>query len=264
MRADKRKASTDRKPAGAPAVSCGALPSPIGWISFRQIKPQQMPPQHDTDILQSWLQNADAWTHTVRGGHIESRRLATDQAIVDAVLDGQPRYVLDLGCGEGWLVHALTAKGIRATGVDAVPALVESAREQGGDFRVATYEDIVAGRLALKADTLVCNFALLGKESVEQLLVSLPSLLEQDGRLIVQTVHPLVACGEQAYLDGWRQEEWTGFGMAFPSPAPWYFRTLESWVALFAESGWRLCEMREPLHPGTGKPASVIFIVQKA
>jgi 2-polyprenyl-3-methyl-5-hydroxy-6-metoxy-1,4-benzoquinol methylase len=222
-----------------------------------------MPPTRDTDILQSWHRNADAWTHTVRGGHIESRRLVTDQAVVDAVIDHRPRSVLDLGCGEGWLVRALAVKGIRAIGVDAVPMLIERAREQGGDFRVASYEDIIASRLALKADMLVCNFALLGKEAVEQLLTALPPLLEEGGQLVVQTVHPLIACGEQDYRDGWRQEEWMGFGSAFPAPAPWYFRTLASWLALFAASGWQLCEMREPLHPGTGKPASVIFVLHR-
>jgi 2-polyprenyl-3-methyl-5-hydroxy-6-metoxy-1,4-benzoquinol methylase len=222
-----------------------------------------MPTHRETDIVQSWHQNAEAWTHTVRSGHIESRRLVTDNAMVDAVLARQPGSVLDLGCGEGWLVRALNARGIHAIGVDAVPALIEQAHEAGGEFHVVSYEDITAGRTSLKADALVCNFALLGKESVEDLLAALPALLEDGGRLIVQTVHPLIACGEQPYADGWRQEEWTGFGRAFPSPAPWYFRTLASWIALFAKSGWRLCEMREPLHPGTGKPASVIFIVQR-
>jgi 2-polyprenyl-3-methyl-5-hydroxy-6-metoxy-1,4-benzoquinol methylase len=223
-----------------------------------------MPTHRETDIVQSWQQNADAWTHTVRSGHIESRRLVTDNAIIDAVLAGQPDTVVDLGCGEGWLVRVLNAQGIHAIGVDAVPALIEQARDAGGEFHVVSYEDITAGLTSLKADALVCNFALLGKASVEDLLLALPALLEDGGRLIVQTVHPLIACGEQAYADGWRQEEWTGFGTAFPSPAPWYFRTLESWVALFVQSGWRLCELREPLHPGTGKPASVIFIVQRA
>ena len=224
--------------------------------------------QHDmdseTDILYSWHQNAEAWTRTVRDGQIESRRLVTDRAIVDAVLDRRPRSVLDLGCGEGWLVRALGEQGIQAIGMDAVPALIDRAREAGGEFRVASYEDIIAGRLSLSVDTLVCNFALLGQESVQRLLVSLPSLLQENGRLVVQTVHPLMACGEHVYADGWRQEGWTGFGTAFPSPAPWYFRTLASWVALFADSGWRLSEVREPLHPITGKPASVIFIVRKA
>jgi SAM-dependent methyltransferase len=222
---------------------------------------------NDTDaeigIVESWHSNADAWAHTVRHNHIESRHLVTDQAIVEAILANHPRAVLDLGCGEGWLVRALIARGVQAIGVDVVPALIDRAREMGGDFRVASYDDVATGQLSLKADVLVCNFALLGKASVEQLLASLPRLLEDAGRLIVQTVHPLMACGEQAYVDGWRQEEWAGFGSAFPAPAPWYFRTLASWMALFSASGWHLCEMREPLHPSTGKPASVIFIMQR-
>jgi 2-polyprenyl-3-methyl-5-hydroxy-6-metoxy-1,4-benzoquinol methylase len=217
----------------------------------------------DEEILHSWQQNAAAWTHTVRDGLIESRRLVTDRAILDAVLGCQLRSVLDLGCGEGWLVRALAAEGVQAMGMDAVPALIEQARQAGGEFRVASYEDIIAGRLSLSVDTLVCNFALLGEASVEHLLASLPSLLEESGHLVVQTVHPLIACGEQAYADGWRQEEWSGFDANFPSPAPWYFRTLASWVSLFSNAGWRLTEMREPLHPDTGKPVSVIFIVQR-
>jgi len=105
---------------------------------------------------------------------------------------------------------------------------------------------------------------LLGKASAEQRLTTPPSLLEEGGRPIVQTAHPLTACGEQAYMDSWRKEAWTGFGLAFPSPISCYCRTLANWATLFACTGWRLCEMRERLHPVTGKPASVIFIVQKA
>ena len=220
-------------------------------------------PGRETDVLSSWHQNADAWTNTVRSGHIESRRLVTDQAIIQAVLDGRPHSVLDLGCGEGWLVRALIAEGVRTVGVDAVPSLIANAREAGGEFHVASYDDVIAGRLILKVDTVVCNFALLGKESVEHLVAALPQRLEAGGRLLVQTVHPLMACGEQAYVDGWRREEWMGFGSAFPSPAPWYFRTMASWVALFSNAGWQLCEVREPLHPVTGKPASVIFVARR-
>lgn len=227
-----------------------------------------MPPAHDDphserSILSSWERNASAWTQTVRDGHIESRRLATDDAIVDVVLHGNPGHVLDLGCGEGWLVRALDARGTRATGVDAVPDLIAQAQAAGGDFRVASYEDIIAGRLALRVDTVVCNFALLGKESVERLVPAVASLLQPGGRFVIQTVHPLVACGEQPYADGWREESWAGFGAGFATPAPWYFRTLASWMSLLLRAGWQLREMREPLHPNTGRPASVIFVLQR-
>lgn len=217
---------------------------------------------HERAILHSWGENAGAWTQTVREGHIESRRLITDQSILDAVLERRPHSVLDLGCGEGWLVRALAMQGVQAIGVDAVPELIHRAAQAGGDFRVASYEDIIEGRLPIRVDTLVCNFALLGKESVERLIACLPQLLEEGGRFIVQTVHPLVACGDQPYIDGWREENWTGFCAAFTTHAPWYFRTLSNWIAMFAASGWRLSEMREPLHPETGRPASVMFILQ--
>ena len=63
-------------------------------------------------LLDSWHQNAQAWIDAVRHGAIESRRQVTDQAILLAILGRQPERVLDLGCGEGWLLRALAGRGI--------------------------------------------------------------------------------------------------------------------------------------------------------
>lgn len=222
-------------------------------------------PLSDAKIIDSWGTNAAPWTTAVRGQQIESRRLATDRAIVDAVLERSPRSVLDIGCGEGWLARALAATGISVIGIDAVPALIEQARQAGGaDFRVASYEDVIAGRLELSVDAVVCNFALLGKESVEGLFDVVRSMLNPHGTFLVQTLHPVTACGDLPYQDGWRQGSWAGFNSDFSDPAPWYFRTLESWIALFADHGLRLLEVREPLHPQARRPASVIFMAQAA
>lgn len=222
-------------------------------------------PLSDAKILDAWQRNAAPWTVAVRGRQIESRRLVTDQAIVDAMLDCAPRSVLDLGCGEGWLARALIAHAVRVIGVDAVPALVARAREAGnGDFRVLSYEDIIAGRLELTVDAVVCNFSLLGEASVENLLGALGTLLTGRGRLLIQTLHPLVACGASPYEDGWRHGSWAGFVGDFADPAPWYFRTLESWVGLLSRHGWQLLQLREPRHPLTQRPASVILIAQVA
>jgi 2-polyprenyl-3-methyl-5-hydroxy-6-metoxy-1,4-benzoquinol methylase len=220
-------------------------------------------PLSDARIVDSWRKNASPWTTAVRENQIASRALVTNKAIVDAVLSRSPRTVLDIGCGEGWLARALAEHGVSAVGVDVVPALIEQARKAGGgEFRISSYEDIAAGRLDISVDLVVANFSLIGKESVEGVIRRAPSLLNSGGSLVIQTLHPVASCGDESYADGWRTGSWAGFSEEFSDPAPWYFRTMESWETLLADSGFRILETREPVHPETGKPASVIFIAQ--
>lgn len=221
-------------------------------------------PLSDDKILDSWRTNAAAWTSAIRDEKIESRKLVTNPAVVDTVLSLGPRTALDIGCGEGWLSRELSEAGVRVTGVDAIPALVEAARlKGGGEFVVASYEEIAAGALEIVVDVAVANFALIGKEAVDELVLAMPRLLAPAGHLVIQTLHPVVATGDEPYADGWREGSWAGFGEEFSDPAPWYFRTLETWVGLIAESGLTTSAIREPVHPATGRPASVILIARK-
>lgn len=217
----------------------------------------------EKSIIESWHLNAGPWTEAVRGRQIESRRVCTDDAVLSAVAGRAPRTVIDVGCGEGWLARALAARNIRVMGVDVSPGLVERARAAGGgDFQVMDYGEIAEGKLKAIADVLVCNFSLFGKQSVEQLFAAAPALLNPGGAFIVQTLHPVTACGGGSYEDGWRDGSWEGFGPEFTAPAPWYFRTLGSWLTLFVENGFRVRELREPLHPRSGRPASVLFVAE--
>jgi SAM-dependent methyltransferase len=217
----------------------------------------------DERILQSWSRNSDPWVAAVRGREIASRALVTDAAIVDAVRSCAPRTGVDLGCGEGWLIRALPE--VSMVGVDAIAGLVDAARaasDGGGDFRVLSYEEIAGGHLQLAVDVAICNFSLIGEAATAGLLRAAPSYLRPGGTLIVQTVHPLVSCGDAPYADGWREGSWAGFSSDFQDAPPWYFRTLASWVSLFLDSGLRLTALREPTHPETGKPVSLILMGQ--
>jgi 2-polyprenyl-3-methyl-5-hydroxy-6-metoxy-1,4-benzoquinol methylase len=219
------------------------------------------PQSNDDHVVESWHLNALPWTAAVRGNQIESRSLVTNQAIVDAVLGRSPSSVLDIGCGEGWLARALSSHGIDVIGIDVVPALIEQAKQAGGGtFRVSSYEELVAAEPEKRVDVAIANFSLIGREPVQRLILGVPALLAPGGSFIVQTLHPVASCGELPYEDGWRPGSWEGFGKEFSHPAPWYFRTMESWTRLMNEGGLRLIETREPLNHKTGKPASVIFV----
>ncbi|SHF51065.1 Methyltransferase domain-containing protein [Microbulbifer donghaiensis] len=216
----------------------------------------------DKKILQSWHSNAAPWIRAIDGATIASRKMVTDGAIVAAVLDHQPGSVLDVGCGEGWLSRALAASGAEVLGIDGVPELIEAARRRAGPgerYRQLSYDALAAGELRQQFDLLACNFSLIGQVSVAKLFAAAPALLRPGGHLVVQTLHPLTACGDREYRDGWRPGSWDGFSEDFSDPAPWYFRTLESWLELYRANGLEVVRLREPLHPQTGRPASLIL-----
>ncbi|TDU40421.1 methyltransferase family protein [Gelidibacter sediminis] len=215
----------------------------------------------DKKIIDSWLQNAEPWISAVQNDEIESRLLITNKAILNTILKRNPANVLDIGCGEGWLARALTNENIEVYGIDIVPELIAAAKKDGhGKFVVLPYEDVSPSTITEKFDVAVCNFSLLGKDSVANIFKNIPDLLHEHGAFIVQTLHPISGCGNAPYTDGWREGSWKGFNNRFSNPPPWYFRTLETWKDLFLSNGFAIDDIIEPLHPKTKTVASVIFV----
>lgn len=215
-----------------------------------------------TDQLDaSWEANAEAWSAVVRAEHIESRRVATNAAVLDAVFAGDPRRVLDVGCGEGWLCRALTERGIEAVGIDASASLIQAARERGGGtFHTCSYAELAATPTQVDADfdVIVCNFSLLD-ENLHPLLTALHALCTPAGQLVIQTVHPWSARGDAPYVDGWRIEDFGDFDAPFAEPMPWYYRTFSSWISVLHDTNWLLRVSAEPTHPDSGDPLSLLL-----
>ena len=214
------------------------------------------------EIARSWEANAVLWIRAVRTGRIASRAAATDAAIVAAVAARRPQRVLDLGCGEGWLVRRLVREtGCHAVGIDGSPTLIEAARETDptGDYRPIGFEAFVAepDTAGGPYDVAVFNYALLDGAAAD-LLATAASRLAAGGVVIVQTLHPWAVAGE-TYRDGWRVEDYAGFAEPGETwaPMPWYFRTLESWMALVRDAGLALDDLREP--GADGRPLSLLL-----
>ncbi|MHC8395412.1 class I SAM-dependent methyltransferase [Pseudomonas sp. LB3P93] len=219
-------------------------------------------PAPESTLLDSWHQNARSWIEAIRSGAIESRLTVTDQAILLAVLGRQPERVLDLGCGEGWLLRALAKRGITAVGVDGDATLVEAARMAGASqVHVASYDELVEAKVDIGRDyDLICaNFALLHQDIIP-LLAAMNALLAPGGALVIQTLHPwAVAAGD--YQDGWREETFAGFKGQW-QPMPWYFRTLSSWLNALDMAGFRMAGLQEPQHPQSQVPQSLLLVAE--
>ncbi|QUY46226.1 bifunctional 2-polyprenyl-6-hydroxyphenol methylase/3-demethylubiquinol 3-O-methyltransferase UbiG [Acaryochloris marina] len=215
----------------------------------------------ESQVVESWCKNAQPWIDAIRGNQIESRIRVTNQAICEAVTKLAPERALDLGCGEGWLTRYLLSKGIETVGVDASAKLIEEAQSHHiSEYYCIEYSAIPLQLMHRQFDVVVANFSLFGDQCVENLLPSIKGMLNDSGSLVIQTLHPKIACGSLPYQDGWRDGSWSGFSSDFTNPAPWYFRTLESWISLLSRYDMQLTEIIEPTDPVTGRIASAIFI----
>ncbi|HGY2300631.1 TPA: class I SAM-dependent methyltransferase [Pseudomonas putida] len=220
-------------------------------------------PDPESTLLDSWQHNAHAWIDAVRSGAIESRRQVTDQAILLAILGRQPGRVLDLGCGEGWLLRALEDRGIEAVGVDGDRTLVEAARAAGSaEVHQASYAQLADAQVYVGTgyDLVCANFALLHQDIIP-LLAAMKDLLVPGGALMIQTLHPWSVAGGE-YQDGWREESFAGFNGDW-QPMPWYFRTLASWLNALDMAGLRLLSLQEPQHPQSAVPQSLLMVAER-
>lgn len=217
----------------------------------------------DEKTRKSWDANAALWVDAVRERRIQSRNTGTDDAIVDAVRRLGAGRVLDVGCGEGWLVRRLAAEaGCAATGADGSADLIAAARDEdkAGTYHHLTYDQIIADPAVLGGpfDAVICNFALLA-ENIGPLLKALAGLLASDGTLVIQTLHPCFVHGDYAYADGWRSETFASLATGDWQPMPWYFRRLETWTRELNAAGLLITNCTEPADPGTGEPLSLIL-----
>lgn len=215
-------------------------------------------------LAASWVDNADAWTTAVRTGAIPSRRAGTDAAILQSIARAPDGPLIDVGCGEGWLARAIAASGRTVVGVDASAPLIEAAQlagtPDGPRFERASYAELATRGAELGAPFMVavCNFALLD-DNLAEALDAIASVLAPNGTLLIQTVHPFTACGDAPYVDGWREETFDAFGGRFPSPMPWYYRTMGSWTAALRAAGFVLDAMTEPKAPDGSMPLSLLI-----
>lgn len=216
-------------------------------------------------LARAWEANADLWARAVREQRIASRTAGADAAVVAAIVERRAQRVLDLGCGEGWLIRRLTQEtGGTAVGIERSARLVEAARvaDPSGDYRHLSFEEFVASpdTVGTRFNAAVFNYALFDAAAAD-LLATAASVLVPGGVVVIQTLHPWTVSGRD-YSDGWRVEDFAGIaapGEAW-EPMPWYFRTMQSWAAVIRDAGLAIEDLREPPAPDGGLPLSLLLV----
>ena len=163
-------------------------------------------------------------------------------------IDG--RWVLDAGCGEGYLARALAARGAHVTGIDLSSRLIAlaRARDPGGsiDYQVADLSQplpAVAGRFDAAATYLVLNDV----RDFRGFTATLAASLAPGGRLVLAINNPYSAVTDRHvtdYFDSGAVSRYRGLWEA-GIRAHYHHRTLEDYLDAFHAGGLRLAKLAD-------------------
>jgi SAM-dependent methyltransferase len=117
------------------------------------------------------------------------RYLAPADQLDQRLLDGVEGPVLDVGCGPGRHLRALTARGVPALGVDLSPVAVALARSSGARAMVADIFDELPEAGSWRTALLLDGNIGIGGDPV-RLLKRLSSLLHPEGAVLVELERP--------------------------------------------------------------------------
>jgi SAM-dependent methyltransferase len=117
------------------------------------------------------------------------RYLGPADAIDEGLLDGLEGPVLDVGCGPGRHLHALSARGVFALGVDLSPVAVELAIGGGARAIVGDVFDELPGAGTWRTALLLDGNIGIGGSPV-RLLTRLAALLDAPSTVLVEVEPP--------------------------------------------------------------------------
>ncbi len=130
-----------------------------------------------------------------------------EQVILPGAIDLlRPRRgmsILDLACGQGILCRRLAEMGVRVTGVDAAPKLIEQAKTRSPqiDYHVADARKLADLDLR-DLDAACCVMALSNFDPLEPALRAVANALKPGGSFVAVVTHPAFRAPGQSHW-GW-------------------------------------------------------------
>lgn len=245
------------------------------------------------DLATNWDSKAADWDLQVGEHGDNNRRLNSDPVVWELLGDVQQKYILDVGCGTGYLCRQLVRKGARVTGIDISPEMIKIAAQKAAqhELGMALVVDSAAELATQKEqhfDILVSNYMLMDLPDLDSAVQNFHRVLKPQGRAIVVMTHPCFPLGICEEDDDQVAYRWPFpyFGIHevtedpwkhFSTPFIWYHRPLSHYWRVFRAAGFQVLDFKEPYGQLSGddeatrqrnirarsRPNSVVFHLQR-
>jgi len=242
-----------------------------------------------------WSEKASEWDAWTGKDGDANRRFNSDPVLWRMLGDVQNLYVLDAGCGTGYLSIALARRGAKVIAVDQSEQMISITRKRAAEAGVelTTYINstcLLSDVQPESVDKVVSNYVLMDLADLDTACREQFRVLKRNGKAVFIFSHPCF-CPPQipdTSEDGsarftWKQsyfeevaveQEWGKFSTPFIS----YHRPLRNYWKAFLEAGFSVLDFDEPvldmslesqLEPSRFQrfrrfPYSVAFLLNKA
>lgn len=107
------------------------------------------------------------------------------EVVLAAILDPEPRAVLEVGCGQGELAERIAATGVHVVATDQSPRMVELTLARGLDARVADAQELPFDGGSF--DVVVAAWMLYHVPDIGRAIAEFARVLRPGGRLVAVT-----------------------------------------------------------------------------
>lgn len=151
-----------------------------------------------------WTESAGAWIAEQGEYGDYARRHVLDAPMLARVRGRGFATALDIGCGEGRFCRMLHAEGIRATGIDPTPTLLDRARslDPEGDYRAGRAEALDFRDACF--DLVASYLTLIDIPDIDRAIPEMARVMRPGGTLLIANLNSFVTAGASY---GWEKDE---------------------------------------------------------
>lgn len=198
------------------------------------------------------------WTAMIRDGVNPFRKYITDPALFRRLDAWQPPMpILELGCGEGYVVRRLAKQGHHLTGYDlSLPLLKAAELTNQHDANFINGDALTLPFRAASFDGAVSNFLIIELPDPALAIAETARVLKPDGHFLIQIVHPFAFTDNAGNTGGQRVTDYftTQFfaekfvidGRVSPLKSIRYHHPLSVYTNALTQYGFHITALDEP------------------